>query len=121
MKIYVAHSREFDFASELYEPIRASDLNTAHEFVLPHETDTFVFSKPIIEKSDLIIAEVSFPSTGLGIELAWAHAAGRPVVCMNKKGTKPTGALKAVCETFIEYLDKHDMLDQLKKVIKENE
>ncbi len=71
MKIYIAHSRNFDFQNELYKPIRQSPLNNEHSFVLPHENSDEPFnSKEYLEdKADLLIAEVSDPATGLGIEL----------------------------------------------------
>jgi len=43
-----------------------------HEIILPHDKRNLI-SKDIIKKCNLFIAEVSFPSTGLGIELGWAN------------------------------------------------
>jgi hypothetical protein len=74
MKIYVSHSTSFDFKEELYKPIRSSDLNSIHEIILPHEDSNEQFKTLDLFKSGgckLIIAEVSYPSTGQGIELGW--------------------------------------------------
>ena len=35
MKIYIAHSREFDYKNELYTPIKK--VLKDHEVILPHE------------------------------------------------------------------------------------
>lgn len=39
-------------------------------------------TKDIIKTCDLMIAEVSLPATGLGIELGWAKAFKVPILCM---------------------------------------
>ena len=73
MKIYVAHSREFNFKKELYKPLRDSKLGNKTNFVFSHKTKAFSPSRKKIKSVDYVIAEVSYPSTGLGIELGWAN------------------------------------------------
>jgi hypothetical protein len=115
MKIYVCHSTSFDFKKRLYEPIRNSGLNTKHEIVLPHEkSDSQFNSKEYLKKCDLVIAEVSYPSTGQGIELGWANLYNVPIVCIYKFNTKPSGALKAVSNNLFEYSGKEDLIQKLK-------
>lgn len=115
MKIYIGHSREFDFEEELYRPIRESQLNLEHEIFLPHEKGKNFFTKDIIQTSELMIAEVSYPSIGLGIELGWANSFDCPIICIYQKGKTISSSLKAVCNNFIEYTDKNDMLEQISK------
>ncbi len=111
MKIYVTHSTAFDFKNELYIPIRNSELNKKYEFTLPHEQSGAQFnSKEFLKECDLVIAEVSYPSTGQGIELGWASSNGVPVACIYKKGTKPSGALNAVSDNFLEYESTEDIM-----------
>ncbi len=57
-----------------------------------------------------MIAEVSFPSTGLGIELGWASEAQCPILCISKQGSKVTSSLQFVCKNFIEYSNSKDMI-----------
>ncbi len=113
MKIYVSHSRELDFVNELYKPIRESELNDQHEFFLPHENDWSVNFKEILKDLDLVVAEVSFPSTGEGIELGWAEMMDVPIVCIYKEGAKISGSLKYICKTFISYADSKDLIQKL--------
>jgi hypothetical protein len=40
----------------------------------------YLWDTRMVEEADLLIAEASFPSTGLGIELQAAHARGTPIV-----------------------------------------
>ena len=113
LAIYIAHSKDFDYKMELYAPLRNSSLNSQHKFVLPHETDEFISSKEIIKKSDLVVAEVSYPATGVGIELGWADSFLVPILCLYKDGAKPSGSLKAVSATIVSYSDSIDMLHKI--------
>lgn len=121
MKIYIGHSSEFNHQDELYNPIRDSILNSLHEIILPHEiykeAKDFI-TKDIIKSCDLMIAEVSLPSTGLGIELGWANSFGRPIICIYRKGSKISSSLKVVCNDFIEYINKNDMIEKIEKLLK---
>ena len=113
-KIYISHSTSFDFKKELYEPIRKSYLDKEYNFVLPHEDSEKLFnSKEYLRSCDLVIAEVSYPSTGLGIELGWANLYKVPIVCIYKTGFKLSNSLKAVCNSFIEYTNSQDMISKI--------
>jgi hypothetical protein len=113
MKIYVSHSKDFDYLNQLYKPIRESDLNTEHEFFLPHENGRSVNTKEIIKESDLILAEVSFPSIGQGIEVGWAEILNVPILCMYKETVKFSGSLKHVTNKFISYTNEEDFITKL--------
>lgn len=119
MKIYVCHSKNFDYKKELYEPIRNSSLNNLHEFIFPHENDgRFINSKEIIPSCDLIIAEVSYPSIGMGIELGWANKDDKRIICFYKKDLKISNSLKTIANDFIEYQDKSDLIQKLESILK---
>lgn len=114
MKIYVTHSSNFDYQNELYQPLRKSELNNLYKITLPHEHTTDQFSsKEYIMSCNLILAEVSYPSTGQGIELGWANSYDVPILCLYKKGTTPSGSLKVITNTFIEYVNGEDMVQKL--------
>lgn len=117
LEIYVAHSNNFDYKTELYGPLRNSPLNFQHRFILPHETEEFIKSKEIIEKSDLVVAEVSYPSTGEGIELGWANIFLIPILCVYREGTKPSGSLKAITNAVVSYSDPVDMVSKIENFI----
>jgi len=114
MKIYIAHSSGFDFYKLLYEPIKLSGFWNKHTFILPHENTLDPSnSKKIISASDLVIAEVSYSSTGMGIELGWANANKIPVLCIYKKNAQISSSLSAVFKDFIEYDNATDMVEKL--------
>jgi hypothetical protein len=109
MKTYVCHAARFDYRQELYEPLKRSVLGREHELILPHEGDDFQYSKPIIESADIVLAEVSYPSTGLGIELGWAHAAGKTIYLIHRLGAIPSASLSVLKAMTIIYKDATEL------------
>ncbi|MCA6124656.1 hypothetical protein J6500_22580 [Bradyrhizobium sp. WSM 1704] len=48
----------------------------------------YLWDRAMVEEADLVVAEASFPSTGLGIELQLAESRGIPIVlCFRDFGT----------------------------------
>ena len=116
MKIYVAHSKMFDYINELYAPLK--NIKGA-DFVFPHEYDTETIpSKEIIKTCDLFLAEVSFPGFGTGIEIGWADAFKIPVVFLIKEGYRISSSLKIISDQFIEYNDSEDLEVKINELIK---
>lgn len=118
MNIYVSHSTSFDFESELYKPLRGNTL--ADTFILPHETSDLQYRVKELfneKKCDMVIAEVSFPSTGQGIELGWANDRGISIACFYKKGSVYSKSLTTISDTFIEYTESADLLEKIKKLL----
>ncbi len=76
-----------------------------------------VNTKEIIKNSDLIIAEVSFPATGQGIEIGWADIFGVPILCVSKEGQKISGSLKYITDKFITYSDSQDFITKLSEFL----
>lgn len=112
MHIYISHSTSFDYQTQLYTPLRAA-FAAAHELILPHELGRDEHSRQAIASSDLMLAEVSYPSTGQGVELGWADAAGVPIICFYKNGATPSGALRHIAKAMLEYTDEDDMIQKL--------
>lgn len=120
MNIYVTHSKKFDFREELYKPLRSSPLNVNHQIFLPHEfNDEPYDSKNLIMTNgcDLVLAEISYPSTGQGIELGWADMKHIPIVCLYKTGAKISSSLTVVSHDFLEYGTHVDMIAKLGEYI----
>lgn len=116
MNIYVSHSRSYDFVNELYAPLRSSELNSQHVFFLPHENSSEPFNTKELFQTrgcDLILAEVSFPSTGQGMELGFASLLNIPVICFYKKDAKISDSLKTITDTFTAYQNTDDLLQKL--------
>jgi hypothetical protein len=114
MNIYISHAGNYDYVSELYEPLKKSELFGAHRFFLPHESqNTDVAAKDELQQTDLLIAEASYPSTGQGIELGLANMLGVPIICFHRAETRPSGSLRFVTDTIITYNDTPDLLAKI--------
>lgn len=118
MKIYVGHATSFNFQNRLYLPLKASELAKKYTFIFPHEQDLTLWpTKDVISTCNLFIAEVSYPSIGLGIELGWASIHERPILCIYQKSSKPSESLKIVTNDFLEYEDSNELLKQISEHI----
>ena len=117
MRIYIAHSREFDFKNELYIPIRNDEELKEHEIIFPHEiSDVSSNTRDFYKDINLIIAECSYPSIGLGIELGWAFDDNIPIYCIHKKGTKVSESIYAITQNIFEYKDIDEMVEIIEKI-----
>jgi len=113
MKIFVAHSSNFDFRNKLYIPLRGSALNSEHEILLPQEGEIEEITREMINNCDAVVAEVSAPSLGAGIEIGWADAASVPVIAMYEKDSHPSFSIDNAVSDRFEYENADDMLEKL--------
>lgn len=114
MKIYVSHSRMFDFKNELYEPLKKSGIEA--EFIFPHDESDEPFDVRSLFESkgcDLVIAEGSYQGTGQGIELGWANLLGIEIIAIYKKGSHVSNSLKMISKDIIEYENSEDLITKL--------
>ncbi len=116
MKIYVSHSSSYDFRKELYEPLKNSDIWSQHEFFLPHEGKP-VNTWEVIRNSDIVLAEVSYPSTGQGIELGWASCYGKRIIAIHKQGKMGSSSIKFIAAAIIEYSNPAEMISKIEAML----
>lgn len=120
MKIYVTHSNKWEYISKLYQPLKQSKLQNEHKIYYPHDEEhKNEHSKETISNSDLVIAEVSLPATGMGVELGWAEDRKVPILCISQEGYHVSNALKHITEYFIVYKNEQDMVEKIEKFIQE--
>ncbi len=119
MKFYAAHARTFDFESEWYSPLREIGTELGIEFVFPHEnSDCPKNSKNDIKMYDGVIAEVSHPSTGLGIELGWADALGVPIILVHRANATVSSAVLSLTEHIVDYSSLEEFTTRLSQKIR---
>lgn len=118
MKIYIAHSRDFDYENELYLPLKNSNIFKGHELILPHDGNNYKHDRDYYKDIDLVIAEVSYPSIGLGIELGFLYDDNKRIYCIHKSNMKISSSINAVTENIYEYKNKEDMLNIVEDIIK---
>ena len=118
-KIYVGHSKDFNFIEELYQPLRDSELNKHFEIILPHEQSEKPFnSREELKNVSYMIAEVTYPATGLGIEIGWALMLGVPVIAIYKTGTKISSSVRMLAQEVIEYSTVKELIEKLSQSVK---
>ena len=117
MNIYISHSNKYDYINKLYNPIKISNLVKSNSFFFPHDNDKTINTKEIISNSDLVIADVSIPATGQGIELGWADCASVPILCIYEKDSKISYSLQTITKNFIEYENIKDMISKIDNFI----
>lgn len=121
MKILIAHASNYDYQTELYEPLKQSAIAKEHTLIFPHDPENMdIETNSHIPDTDLMIAEVSLPSTGAGIEIGLAQAANIPTLFLYKKGSTPTSALKFIKGTLIEYTDSSDLVSKVEEELAKN-
>lgn len=119
MKIYLAHSSKLNYKDDLYDPIRRSTLNKEHEIIYFCDDPAYTnkSSKEIILQSDVVIAEISEESTGLGIEIGWANANGIRIIFIHKTGKAIKEYMKSISAEIVEYDSTETLIDSLKKLL----
>ena len=119
MRIYIAHPTSIDYKKEIYEPLRNDDFFLEHELVLPHEESVDIHNSREDYKSyDVVIAECSEPSIGVGIELGWFYDDKKLIYCFVKSGVNPSSAISSIAEEIINYNNKKDFVERAKGIIK---
>ncbi len=120
MKIYISHSSKFNYQEELYVPLGQVFVNTNHTLIYPHfeTTNPFPSKQLFISKQcDAILAEISIPSTGQGIELGWADMCDIPLIYLIKKDVKISGSLKLLSSDMMVYDELSSMKENLLTII----
>lgn len=117
-QIYVAHSRSFDYVKRLYQPLHGSGLTEQHHFILPHETKKYQNSKKIFQVScDVVLAEITFDSTGVGIELGWAEMYHVPIFACYEFGSVPSQSALKIADFALEYMEVDELISEFSKYL----
>lgn len=112
--IYLAHSSKFDFKNDLYEPIKRSNLADIYDFIYLMETPgNLPNTKEMIRSFNAVIGEISYPSTGAGIEIGWADALGIPLVLIHNQSYNPPEYYK----TISSYVSEYDNAENIPEII----
>lgn len=111
MKIYCAHSSAFDYQHDWYDVLRLSSLAREHEFVFPHEHEEIQKnSYPTLQNVDCVLAEISYPSLGLGIELGWAQSLHKPLYCFYMSHSRLSPSVASIASDCAAYSSKEELL-----------
>jgi nucleoside 2-deoxyribosyltransferase len=83
---------------------------------------TYDHSLDAVKKSKLIVAEVSYPSLGTGVEIGIALRLNKKIICLAKKGSNVSsmvrGAAKKGLIRMIDYDNDEEALNKLRDMLK---
>jgi nucleoside 2-deoxyribosyltransferase len=65
-----------------------------------------------IKKSDIVIAELSYKSIGIGLELGFAKAKRKKIIYLHKKGNPLSTTVFGINDIHYEYSDLDNLLKE---------
>ncbi|MEG2310667.1 MAG: hypothetical protein RSB76_01610 [Clostridia bacterium] len=121
LDIYISHSKKMDYKNKLYNPLLKSKIGKENNLILPRTPQyNNIDTKDVLANSDVLIAEVTIPGTGVGIEIGRAQCCNVKILCLLKKGEKCSTSVRRVCENIIEYSSEDEMIYKITKFLNEN-
>jgi len=82
------------------------------------KVNVFQRDKEGAEECDILVADVSEPSIGVGMEIMAAYKSGRRVILVAKKGNVTSGMLQHMdMKEMIEYEDDNEVYPTLLKLL----
>ncbi|MFH0749222.1 MAG: hypothetical protein V1915_04840 [Candidatus Bathyarchaeota archaeon] len=69
-----------------------------------------------VKNCDILVAEISDRSHGVGMEIMLAYLSGKKIMCFFRKGTHISRLILGIPNaTFIEYSSENEVIEKLKK------
>lgn len=104
-----------DAGHEVSSPWVLGPLETA----APSATNVFERDRGGVEESQAIVADVSEPSIGVGMEIMAAYKARRRIIIITKKGKLASRMLQQMDgKETLEYQDESEIYDGLRRLLK---
>ena len=123
MKIFIAAPYTLNFDGVSLNKLRDLVNKMGHEPVVPHDFATDDVSKiseeiqfdfDLLAGSDIILAETTVPSHGVGMEIMYARQLGKRVVLAHRNGNRLSHMAVFHADTIIHY----DNIDELEEKLK---
>lgn len=96
-------------------PVLEGDIDEKIEGELKKVTDYFKRRRGWLKKSDVCVFEVSFPSTGIGFEIALALQLSKPVVAFHVEDAPKNEVIETIKDEKFQVVEYQ--LDKLAKVV----
>jgi len=121
LSVPIIASRDTRTALEIAGVIKS----TGHELISPWVikgdpndglTQTGVFERDTnaVRRCDTIVADVSTPSLGVGMEVMLAHTLGKEMICVYRQGTRLSWMIRGLPgAVLIEFKDGRDLREKL--------
>jgi len=113
MKVYIGDSDVRH--TELYDLLMKSKTLSLCTFVYKKDINN---EKELLKNCDVMIADISYPTIPLGIELGWADIYDVDIICVCVKGTAISSHLTRMSKDILTYTDSTDMVEKLEWLFK---
>ncbi|MEM2987287.1 MAG: nucleoside 2-deoxyribosyltransferase [Nitrososphaerota archaeon] len=126
LSIPIIANRNLEIAKIIAETIENEGYEIISKWVLEENLKIYVSPRDILKrdiegvlKSDMLIAEVSNPSHGVGMEVAIAFLSGKKIILVKNEDSKLSYMLQGIPnKEIIEYTSKEDMKEKLSEKLK---
>ena len=69
-----------------------------------------------VRESDILVAEISVPSHGVGMEIMLAHLRQKKIICLFQNSSPVSRMVQGIPEvTLVEYAGENELVEKLKK------
>lgn len=107
---------------EIIQTLRESSISSLvfvdrYRFELEQEREMMKTAMSEIDSCDLLIAEVSDKGIGIGVEVGYAKAKGKPVVYLRHQNAEHSTTVSGVSDFQVIYSDITDLKQKLTQVI----
>ena len=88
-----------------------------YKFDASQEQEMMTVVMAEIDKSDLLLAEVSDKGIGIGIEVGFAKAKGKPVIYLRHEGSEHSTTVSGISDYHVIYSDLSNLQQKLAEVV----
>ncbi|MCU7667168.1 hypothetical protein [Bacillus thuringiensis] len=111
MKVYVGFQ---NVTNETFQNlIFKSEVLKKHQFIFG---ENVADEKDWLQKCEVMIADVSYPTIPLGIEMGWADNYKVDIICVCVKGTAISSHLTRMCKEILIYTEVVDLVEKLERL-----
>ena len=102
------------YGKVLTEHVANPDLSASGEDMTPQEI--YERDRKWLEECDIVFAEISLPSLGVGYEIAYAEKLGKKVICMYEQNKNVSGMIRGNKNfEMITYTKVDELLEEIRK------
>lgn len=126
LAVPIIGGRDLESAHRIAEIIKGLGNKVVSDWVVAQDPGWALTPEAVYQRDtqgvrgcDVLVAEVSTPSHGVGMEIMLAHMLGKRVICVCQKGTKLSRLLRGMPNTdIIEYSSFEDIEGELRAILR---
>lgn len=123
--VSISYAHKDEFAAEL-DAIRAAldaagwrahVFVNAYTFTPDQQREMMAATVADLRAADLLIAEVTYKAIGVGIEVGYAAALGKPILYLRRAGSEPSTTVGGLATHTLVYCSPDDLRAQLAALV----